>query len=468
MARRKRIVPNLEIIDVADKGRGLGRREDGKVIFVDNVVPGDIVDVRIRRSKKDFAEGFPIAWHKKSDRRVAPKCQHFDHCGGCQWQNLSYVDQLQFKENIVRNAMSRIGKTQIGEFLPILGASEIFYYRNKLEYSYSNRKWLPKELLNTEISNLENVLGYHVKGSFDKILDIENCHLQAEPSNKIRLELKNIAIQQGLEFYDAKSEKGFLRQVMIRLTTTGEIMVLVSFFHEEESGISKYLDEVISRLPEVDSVFYCINDKKNDYMFDRDMIHYHGLTSISEMIGAVKFAIGPKSFFQTNTRQGQNLFDVVVDFADLQGNENVYDLYTGIGSIALYIAKSCRQVVGIEEVEAAVEDANRNAAANEISNIVFYSGDVKDILTQEFKVEHGPPDVLITDPPRAGMHPHVVKMLLELESPKIVYVSCNPGTQARDINMLSSKYEVKKMRPVDMFPHTYHIENVALLYLKKA
>ncbi|MBT8220728.1 MAG: 23S rRNA (uracil(1939)-C(5))-methyltransferase RlmD [Bacteroidia bacterium] len=467
MARRKRIVQELEIIDIVEKGRGLGRRPDGKVVFVDNVVPGDIVDVRIRRSRKDYAEGFPVAWHKYSDLRVTPRCQHFKHCGGCQWQNVGYEDQLRFKENIVRSAMKRIGKAEIETFLPILGAQEIYNYRNKLEYSYSNKKWLPPELLNTDVSNVENVLGYHVKGSYDKILDIKECHLQVDPSNSIRLGLKQIAIDQNLDFYDARAEQGFLRQVMIRMTTLEEIMILVSFFYDDQNKISSYLNEIKKRFPEIASIYFCINAKKNDYMFDREMIQYDGKGSITEQLGNIRFSIGPKSFFQTNTRQGQQLFDLVVEFADLNGSENVYDLYTGIGSIALYIARSCANVVAIEEIKAAIEDAINNAKANAIENVEFYTGDVKDMLTPEFRKRHGKPDVLITDPPRAGMHPKVVNILLELESPKIVYVSCNPATQARDLGLLSEKYQIKKMRPVDMFPHTHHVENVALLSLKE-
>ena len=322
------------------------------------------------------------------------------------------------------------------------------------------------EEINTDMSSLSDSVGYRVSGAYDKVLDIQKCHLQAEPSNEIRLGCKAIAIEQGIEFFDSRAEEGFLRQFMIRLTTTGDIMLLFSFYYDDQEKISKYLDAVGERFPNINSINYCINDKKNDYMFDREMHNYSGTSTITEKLGDVVFNIGPKSFFQTNTRQGQNLFDVVADFADLKGEDNVYDLYTGIGSIALYIADRCKHVVAIEEVEAAVQDAKINAAANGIDNTTFYAGDVKNILTHEFKEKHGAADVLITDPPRAGMHAKVVEMLLELEAPKIVYVSCNPGTQARDLQLLGEKYDIEKMQPVDMFPNTYHIENVALLKLR--
>lgn len=467
MARRPRFVYNLEITDVAEKAMGVGRREDGRVVFVKGVVPGDVVDVRIRKSKKSYQEGFVVQWHKKSDLRVEAQCQHFNHCGGCQWQHIRYEDQLQFKEGIVKNAMRRIGKVEIEEWLPILGAPDQYYYRNKLEFGCSSKKWLPTEALNDDsISNVEDVMGFHVSGAYDKILDIEKCHLQPDPSNDLRNGIKKIAIEQGIEFYDSRNRVGFFRQMMIRLTTTGEIMLLLSFAALKKDLINPFLDQIIDQFPSVTSVFYCINDKVNDFMFDLEMKHYWGAVTITEQLNHVKFKIGPKSFFQTNTKQGVQLFDVVAKFAGLTGEENVYDLYTGIGSIAQYVAKDCKQVVAIEEIEAAVEDAKVNADLNKIDNCIFYAGDVKNILTHEFKEKHGAADVLITDPPRAGMHPKVVDMLLELEAPRVVYVSCNPSTQARDLQMLSTKYTIKKMQPVDMFPNTYHIENVALLELK--
>ena len=464
--RKPRIFPKIEITGIADKGRAVGRNAEGQVIFVDNVVPGDIVDVLVTKSKSGFMEGLPQKFHKYSEARREAFCQHFGVCGGCKWQNLDYETQLHHKELVVYNAMKRIGKVKVKEILPIVPSLETTYYRNKLEYAFSNKKWLTKEEIAAGSTNYKNVLGFHRPRAFDKIVEINHCYLQGDPSNEIRQTLLDIGIEQGLDFFDLSTETGFLRHVMIRITSVDQIMLIISFFRAEAEKQKRYLDEVLRRLPQITSLHYCINPGENDFILDKEIQLYQGRGYIEEMLGPVRFRIGPKSFFQTNTRQAVRLFDTVVKFAELSGNENVYDLYTGIGSIALYIADRCRQVVGIEEVASAIEDAKENSDLNGFKNTVFYAGDVKDMLTTEFADQHGKPDLVITDPPRAGMHARVVKTLLLLESPRIVYVSCNPATQARDFSLLAHKYEIVKLQPVDMFPHTHHIETVALLQLK--
>jgi 23S rRNA (uracil1939-C5)-methyltransferase len=466
MGRKKkpRHEHQIEITGIAEKGRGVGRTPDGQVLFVENVAPGDVVDVLIIKKRKGYTLGTATHYHEYSKDRVAPFCRHYEICGGCQWQHLAYEAQLHHKELIVRNAMQRIAKTPIGEFLPILPAPETQYYRNKLEFAFSNRRWLtPEELNDKSIPLMEDVLGFHKAGAFDKIINIDHCWLEPEPSNAIRNGMREIGVQQGLSFYDTRANEGFLRQVMIRVATTGETLVLMAFGEENEAARKAYLDAVLERFPQITTMIYCINTKVNDFVNDLEMHTYSGKGFIEEQLGHVRFRIGPKSFFQTNSRQGKRLYDVAAQFAGLDGSQNVYDLYTGVGSIALYLAKDARQVTGIEEVAAAIDDARENAKLNGIENCSFYAGDVKDILTPEFAQKHGKPDVVITDPPRAGMHADVVKLFLQLEAPKIVYVSCNPATQARDLNLLDAQYRVEKLQPVDMFPHTQHIESVALL-----
>lgn len=464
--RREIIIENIPITGLADKGRGVGRNEEGVVFFVEDALPGDVIDVRVIKQKEGFVEGIIHAIKTYSEHRVAPFCSHFGICGGCKFQNLDYKTQLHYKEDNVINALKRIGKIEIGEFLPIVAAENNQYYRNKLEYTFSNKRWLEKAELDSGVSKYEDVLGFHRPGAFDKIVDIHHCYLQPDPSNKIRNSVKAIALEQGLSFFDLRTQEGFLRNIMLRITTLGETLVIVSFYYEDKAARIKFLDEMLKRVPEISTLLYCINSKANDFILDLDIITYSGNGFVEEKLGPVTFKIGPKSFFQTSTKQAEKLFDKVVEFADLKGDENVYDLYTGLGSIALYIAHKCKQVVGIEEIAAAIEDAKENAERNDIQNAIFYAGDVKDILTTEFAEKHGKPDVLITDPPRAGMHTAVAEMLLQLEAPKIVYVSCNPATQARDLFILSKKYDTIKVQPVDMFPHTHHIENVALLKLR--
>jgi len=469
MGRRKRkpiIVQEIEITGMADKGRGVGRDADGRVIFVEHVAPGDVVDARIIKKKKDYMDGYAIHYHKLSEHRMEPFCEHFGVCGGCRWQHLSYSAQIHYKERVVSDALFRIAKIKPEEFLPIVPCDHTTYYRNKLEYAFSDKRWLAKDELNTGATNMEDVLGFHRPGAFDKIVDIQHCWLQADPSNELRLAAKAVAIEQGLTFFDLRQNDGFMRHIMIRLSSIGELMLIVSFFEDDPEKINRYLDALIEKVPMLTSVFYCINSKMNDYVLDLDIIGYHGKPFIEEQLGHVRFKIGPKSFFQTNSWQAKVLYDKVVEFAGLTGIETVYDLYTGVGSIALYVAKYCKQVVGIEEVPEAIVDAVENARMNGTTNCIFYAGDVKDILTSEFAEKHGKPDLVITDPPRAGMHVSVVDMFLQLEAPKIVYVSCNPATQARDISLLKEKYDLLKIQPVDMFPHTHHVETVALLGLR--
>lgn len=468
MGRKRRkpiLLPKVAITGIADKGKSVGKAEDGRVVFVEAVVPGDVVAVQVNKKRKGTLFGYATQTHQYSIDRVDPFCKHFEHCGGCKWQQMTYHAQLQHKQKVVESAITRIGKIEIDQLETILPAVEQTYYRNKMEYSFSNKRWLTSEEIASGISNLENVLGFHRAGAYDKIVNIEHCFLQPEPSNQIRNFVRALANRMELSFYDAKTNQGFLRNMIIRVSSLQEVMVIVAFQADRAELYQPFLDELIRAFPAITALFYCINPKVNDYLMDLEMIPYHGKTYIQERMGHVLFNIGPKSFFQTNTRQGERLYDTVVEFANLQGHENVYDLYTGLGSIALYVAQHAKQVVGIEEIAAAIEDAKTNAQLNNIQNTIFYAGDVKDILTTEFAQLHSKPDVLITDPPRAGMHPKVVKMLLELAPPKIVYVSCNPATQARDLNLLSEKYRIPRLRPVDMFPHTSHIESVALLEL---
>ena len=468
MGRRKKpkIYQDVHFTGIADKGRAVGRDAEGKVIFADGVAPGDIADVLVKRKKKGVLMGTAQEIKVLSPERVEPVCEHFGMCGGCKWQHLSYDAQAREKEKVVRDALSRIGKVEVEAFLPIRAAEQTTFYRNKLEFSFSNKRWLTREEIVSDVSNKEDVLGFHRSGAFDKVIDINKCWLQPDPSNDLRNSIKEIALEQGLTFHDARAHAGFMRQVMFRITTKGEILVLFSFHEDNPKLYKPFMDAVTERFPQITTVCYCINTKVNDFLYDLDMHTYAGKGYVEERLGDVRFKVGPKSFFQTNTYQAKVLYDTVVEFADLKGTENVYDLYTGIGSIALYVAQACKQIVGIEEIPEAIADAEVNAKLNEISNAVFYAGDVKDILTSAFAEKHGKPDLLITDPPRAGMHPKVVEMLLELAAPRMVYVSCNPATQARDLQLLNEKYKVVKAQPVDMFPHTHHIENVALLELR--
>ncbi|CAH1001472.1 23S rRNA (uracil-C(5))-methyltransferase RlmCD [Neolewinella maritima] len=472
MARRRKNrfperIEGVTITGLADKGFCVGKAPDGMTIFVEHVAPGDVVDVRPFRKKKKLLFAAPLKFIERSAERVEPFCQHFGVCGGCKWQHFAYTGQLREKERMVHDAFARLGKVEVEAWDPILGSETIEYYRNKLEYGCANRRWLTTEEIGTDIDNEVPVIGFHKSGAYDKLIQIEHCHLQHGPSNELRNGLRALATELGVTFFDMRERHGLLRQLMIRTTTTGECMLVVAFFADEQDIITNFLDTALQRFgSDITSLFYCINPKINEYMMDLEMVHYAGTDYVTERLEHVQFRIGPKSFFQTNTAQAERLYAITREYAGLTGTENVYDLYTGIGSIGLYLADRCRQVVGIEEIPAAIEDARVNADLNGITNATFYAGDVRAILTEEFAVRHGRPDVLITDPPRAGMHPKVVDMLLQLASPRIVYVSCNPATQARDLAVLDAKYVIERARPVDMFPHTSHVESVVSLRLR--
>lgn len=467
MARKKRIVEDILIHGIADRGKAVGRDKEGKVYFVTGPVPGDVVDVLVLRTKKSFSQGIVKKYKTYSPDRIIPRCIHFGTCGGCKWQNLNYEIQVEHKQQTVIDAMTRMAKIDVASILPIIPCKEIFYYRNKLEYSFSNKRWLTPDEIATDIDIPdEPSLGFHAPGSFEKVVNILQCHLQDDLTNKLRNHIRELSLTAGFTFYDAKKHTGFLRNMIFRNNRKGEWMVTIVFGEKKIDYIKYVLDNLITNFPQITSLHYIINVKHNDSIYDQQVISYHGENYLKENLGITQYKIGPKSFFQTNTKQAEVLYDQVVAFAGLQGHENIYDLYTGIGSIALYLAKYCKQVVGIEEVAAAIEDAEENKQLNNIENAIFYAGDVKDILTDSFAETHGSPDLVVTDPPRAGMHPDVVRYLIDLASPKIVYVSCNPATQARDLLILQEKYKVVKVQPVDMFPHTHHIESVALLELK--
>ena len=469
MARKRKELPLLEeveIKDVAAEGKSIAKVND-MVIFIPYGAPGDIVDVKLDKKKSNYAEGHIERLVKPSDLRVEPFCEHFGVCGGCKWQHLPYDFQLQCKQQQVLDALQRIAKVTIPAISPIIGSVKTTHYRNKLEFTFSNKSWITYEELRSgvDIGN-RDALGFHIPGAFDKVLDIKKCWLQDDISNDIRLFIRSFAIQEGLSFYDLRAQEGLLRTIVVRITHTGEIMLIVVFGQDNEPNIQKMMSAVGERFPQITSLQYVINLKANDTITDQEIIPYRGRAYIEEEMEGLKFRIGPKSFYQTNSSQAYELYKVVRRMAGLTGKELVYDLYTGTGTIANFIAKESRQVIGIEYVEEAIADARLNSAVNGIGNTLFYAGDMKDILTEEFIREHGNPDVMIVDPPRAGMHENVVKVLLSTEPRRVVYVSCNPATQARDLAILGSKYEVVEIQPVDMFPHTHHVENVVNLKLR--
>lgn len=471
MSRNKKagtvtILPNLSIIDIAEEGKGVAK-SDELVVFVDKAVPGDIVDVKIVKKKKNFAEAVIETLHSASELRTDPFCEHFGTCGGCKWQHMQYDAQLHFKQKNVEAALQRLAKIDISSMEPILGSAENKYYRNKLEYTFSNKRWLNKTDMEDRDDLEMNALGFHVPLRFDKILDIDHCYLQAEPSNTLRNDVRAYALQAGLTFYDLRNHEGNLRNLIIRTSSTGEVMVVVVFAYVEQEQVDGLMEHLKLTFSEITSLLYIINQKKNDTIFDQDVITYAGRDHIFEEMNGLKFKIGAKSFYQTNSLQAHELYKITKEFAGFTGDELVYDLYTGAGTIANFVAGSVKQVIGVEYVPTAIEDAKFNSELNGISNTVFYAGDMKDILTTDFIKTHGKPDVVITDPPRAGMHADVVERLLEMEAEKIVYVSCNAATQARDLALLKEKYNVTRIKPVDMFPHTQHVENVVLLNLIK-
>lgn len=459
------IFENVTIIDIAEEGKGVGKAEDF-VLFVEKAVPGDVVDVQVYRSKKSFAEAKILALRQASEHRVEPFCAHFGTCGGCKWQHMSYAAQLQFKQKSVADALSRIAKIEVSGMLPIVASPADRYYRNKLEFTFSNKRWLYDGESREDGALDMNTLGFHIPGRFDKILDVRHCYLQADPSNDIRNRVDAFAKLHGITYYDLRAHAGALRNLIIRTSTTGELMVIVVFAYPAEGDVDKVMGFVEAEFPEITSLLYIINEKKNDTIFDQEVVARKGPEYIHEEMTGIKFRIGPKSFYQTNSIQALRLYEIARDFAGFTGNELVYDLYTGAGTIANFVAGHVRQVVGVEYVPSAIEDAKINSAINNITNTKFFAGDMKDVLSADFVAAYGQPDVIITDPPRAGMHPDVVARLMEIESPKIVYVSCNAATQARDLLVLKEKYDAVKIQPVDMFPHTQHVENVVLLVLK--
>lgn len=458
----------MQIHGIADRGKAVGRTAEGEVVFVEGAVPGDTVNAIGLRKKKGVWQGNVEEILQASPHRIKPVCDHFNDCGGCKWQHFDYAGQIQHKEQIVRDAILRIGKLPDTEVRPILGSEKIFHYRNKMEYSFSKYRWLTEDEIQSEDEDLdrENALGLHRPGSFDKIVDLEFCHLQAEPGNAIRNKVKALAVQEGWTFYDPRAQKGWLRALVLRNNEKGAFMLTLVASERKEEEIRWLFDQLESSFPEITSFYFMLNQKKNDSLADLKAELWKGDEYLQIAIGDCQYQLGPKSFFQTNTRQAKTLYDQVIQMAELKGEETVYDLYTGIGSIALYLASACKKVVGIEEIPEAVEDAKRNAAQNDEHDLTFYAGDVRAVLDPAFAERHGAPDVVVTDPPRAGMHEEVVRFLLELKAPKIVYVSCNPATQARDLQLLSEAYNVPAVQPVDMFPHTHHIESVAILKLR--
>ena len=466
MPNRKKQLPLLEsvtITDVASEGKAIAK-VDGMAVFVPYAVPGDVVDIQLTRKKHNYAEGKVVRFVAYSPDRVEPFCEHFGVCGGCKWQMLPYNLQLKYKQKQVEDNLTHIGKVELPEISPILGASKTTFYRNKLEFTFSNRRWLTeKEVENRELSINREALGFHIPQMFDKVLDIQRCWLQDDISNQIRNTIRRFCLQNDYEFFDLRNQKGLMRNLIIRTTSTGEVMLIVAFFNENKEKREKLLNFISDEFPQITSLLYVINEKANDTITDQKIVTWKGNDCIYEEMEGLKFKIGPKSFYQTNSEQAYNLYKIVREFARLSGDELVYDLYTGTGTIANFLARSAKKVIGVEYVPEAIEDAIENSRLNRIDNTFFFAGDIKDMLTPDFIVEHGVPDVVVVDPPRAGMHAHVVQTILFAQPRHIVYVSCNPATQARDVNLLAGKYRVTRVQPVDMFPHTHHVENVILL-----
>lgn len=469
MARKKKELPLLEkvtITDVAAEGKAVAKVNE-LVIFVPYVVPGDVVDLQVKRKKNHYAEAVAVKFHEKSPLRTEPFCSHFGVCGGCKWQCLSYEEQLKYKQKQVFDNLTRIGKVELPEFRPILGSEKTRFYRNKLEFTFSNKRWLTEEEVKQDVKyDQMNAVGFHIPGAFDKVLAIDKCWLQDDISNQIRNAVRDYAYAHNFPFFDLRTQEGLLRNIMIRTSSTGELMVVLQCKVTDDEGRRK-MEEILQFMadsfPQITSLMYVINNKCNDTIGDLDVEVFKGNDHIFEEMEGLRFKVGPKSFYQTNSEQAYNLYKVAREFAGLTGNELVYDLYTGTGTIANFVARQARKVVGIEYVPEAIEDAKVNSALNGIDNTLFYAGDMKDILTNDFIAEHGRPDVIITDPPRAGMHNDVIDVILAAEPKRIVYVSCNPATQARDLQLLDGKYKVNAVQPVDMFPHTHHVENVVQL-----
>jgi 23S rRNA (uracil-5-)-methyltransferase RumA len=469
MAKNKKPLPlleNIEITGVAAEGKAIAKVND-LVIFIPFVVPGDIIDIQLTRKKNSYAEGKAVHFHHYSPLREEAFCEHYGICGGCKWQILPYTEQLRYKQQQVTDSLTRIGKIELPAISPILGSQKTQFYRNKLEFTFSNKSWMTEEQMRSGIiPDHRNALGFHIPGMFDKVLDINKCWLQEDISNRIRNEIREFALANNYEFFDLRNQTGFLRNIIIRTTSTGETMLIVVFYEEDKPRREALLNHLVKKFPETTSLLYIINQKANDTISDQEIHVFKGQDHIFEEMEGLRFKIGAKSFYQTNSEQAYELYKIVRDFAGLTGKELVYDLYTGTGTIANFIAKNAKEVIGIEYVPEAIEDAVVNSTINGIQNTKFFAGDMKDLLTVDFIEQYGRPDVIITDPPRAGMHDDVTETILKTEAKRIVYVSCNPATQARDLSLLDIKYKVTKVQPVDMFPHTHHVENVVLLDLK--
>ena len=462
--RRKKIFEDLEIVDAGAKGKSIAFAPDGKVVFINNAVPGDVCTIQTTKKRKSYYEGSAISFSKYSEKRVDPKCEYFGTCGGCKWQFMDYSHQLYYKQKEIENNLIRIGKIELPEIARILGSKKQYFYRNKMEFSFSNSKWLTLDQIKSdEIIENRNALGFHIPGMWDKILDIDACFLQRDPSNDIRNYVKNKAEELNLTFFNNRHKEGFLRTLMLRTSSTGDLMVLLQFFYEDQTNRELLLDAVSAKFPKITSLQYVINSKGNDTIYDQDVICYQGNDYIFEEMEGLRFKINAKSFYQTNSEQAFELYKITREFAGLTGNETVFDLYTGTGTIAQFVSKKAKKVIGIESVPDAIEAAKENAQFNNIENTEFYVGDMKKVFNDDFVNQHGIPDVIITDPPRDGMHKDVIKQLLKISADKIVYVSCNSATQARDLELLDVDYIVSKSQAVDMFPQTFHVENVVLL-----
>lgn len=467
MRKKSVVLQQVMVEDYAAEGKALART-DGKVIFISGAVPGDVVDVQISKNKKDWAEGKAVHFHQYSTERVEPFCEHFGVCGGCQWQMLPYEKQLQYKQNEVAQNLRRLGKITLPEIMPVLGCDTIARYRNKLEFTFSNRRYLlPAEMETPEVIVQNNAFGFHVPRLFDKVIDINICHLMVEPTNIIKNTIRRFALENNFPFYDIRHHTGWLRTVIIRICTTGEVMVNVCLAYEDKTAMIGLFEHLLQEVPSITTLLFTINPKMNDSLHDLQPQVYCGKGYITEMLEEFQFKIGPKSFFQTNTKQGIKLYTVARAFAELTGHETVYDLYCGTGSIGIFLSKLAKKIIGVELMEEAIEDARENAALNNILHAHFFAGDVISVCDDAFFAAHGRPDVIVTDPPRAGMHEKLVKKILDMAAPVVVYVSCNPATQARDLQLLDEKYYVARVQPVDMFPQTQHIENVVQLKLKK-
>lgn len=461
---RKQVFENVEVIDAGAKGKTIAKAPDGKVIFLPNAVPGDVVDVQTFKKRKAYYEGKATVFHKLSDKRTTPACEHFGTCGGCKWQDMAYEHQLFYKQKEVTNNLTRIGHIELPEVTPIFGAKDQYFYRNKMEFSFSDSRWLTlEEVQSDEDLGDRNALGFHIPGMWDKILDVKKCHLQADPSNAIRNAVKAFALENELEFFNTRNQTGLLRTMMIRTSSTGDIMVMIQFFKEDKEKRELILDYLGETFPEITSLQYVINGKANDTIYDQEVICYKGADHIFEEMEGLKFKINAKSFYQTNSVQAYELYKITREFAGLTGSELVYDLYTGTGTIAQFVAKQAKKVVGVEAVPDAITAAKENAQFNNINNVEFFVGDMKNVFNAEFIAAHGTPDIIITDPPRDGMHKDVVEQILNIAPAKVVYVSCNSATQARDLALMDAQYKVVKTQAVDMFPQTFHVENVVLL-----